>query len=365
MVIDLHTHILPRDWPDWTARSGYTGWVELAHHAPGCARMQKTLPGGGRQFFREVQENLWHPAARLAQMDAAGVDAQAISTVPVMFSYWAKPADALDLARLLNDHVADVCRAAPLARDGRTGRFIGLGTVPMQDPDLACRELDRCVQELGLAGVQIGTHVEGQNLDEPGPRAILAHAAKLNAAVFVHPWDMLGGDRLKRYWMPWLVGMPTETTVAIMSVLFGGVLDESPSLRIGFAHGGGSFPGTLGRIRHGLAARPDLFPPGAADPALSLAQWDGPCACGRLIRPARVYVDSLTHDARALALLVELFGPPRIALGSDYPFPLGEDHPGELLRSMVQAGAVDRAAADAMLGATALEFLGLAQPARR
>ncbi len=356
--IDLHTHTLPERWPDWTKRSGYAGWVELAPDAPGCpvgcVRMQRSEADGSRTSFRDVQENLWNPAVRRAQMYATGVTRQVLSTVPVMFSYWAKPADAHDLARLLNDHVAGVAAAQPEA-------FTGLGTLPLQDPTRAIRELERCVRELGLPGVQIGTNVNGLNLDDPGLFEVFAAAEALGACVFVHPWDMLQGsiharageapqsvNRLARYWMPWLVGMPAETCVAICSVLFGGVLDRLPRLRLCFAHGGGSFPGTIGRIAHGRACRPDLFPADASDPREYLA---GP------ERSARFFVDSLVHDPDALRLLLHQFGSDRIALGSDYPFPLGEDQPGELITSL--AGEIGPSAVENLLHRTALEFLGL------
>lgn len=356
MRLDLHTHILPRQWPDWTARSGYAGWIELAHEAPGCAacgaRMQRSEPDGSRTSFRDVGPNLWDPQVRLREMDATGVDVQALSTVPVMFSYWARPSDAYDLARLLNDHLAEVVAAHPR-------RFVGLGTVPLQDAGLAVRELERCVRQLGLPGLQIGSNVNGLNLDDPALADVLAAAEELDACLFVHPWDMIQSStharaaatavqvqRMGRYWMPWLVGMPAETCVAIASVLFGGVLDRWPRLRWCFAHGGGSFPGTVGRLSHGRACRPDLFPPDARDPREYLATADA---------PARFFVDSLVHDADALRLLLGQFGSRRIALGSDYPFPLGEERPGELIESL--RGELDPGAIDDLLGGAAQEFL--------
>jgi aminocarboxymuconate-semialdehyde decarboxylase len=310
--------------------------------------MCRTVAGGGRQFFRDVGANLWDPSARLAEMMAAGVTTQVLSTVPVMFSHWAKAKDAYDLHRLLNDHLAGVIAQPPRVAPGALPAFQGLGVVPLQDTDLACRELERCVKDLRLAGVQIGTHVEGKNLDDPTLRPVLRLASDLGAAVFVHPWDMLSPERMERYWMPWLVGMPTETTIAMMSVLFSGVLDELPDLRICFAHGGGSFPGTLGRIAHGFACRRDLFPSGARDPREYLRRNDG--------HPAGFWVDSLVHDSAALRHLIDLMGPPRVALGSDYPFPLGEDRPGELIRTMPDLSEVDRAW---LLHGAAAAFLGL------
>jgi aminocarboxymuconate-semialdehyde decarboxylase len=206
MKVDLHTHILPRTWPDLRERYGYGGFIRIDHVDACSARLMQD-----DRLFRVAEPNLWDPDVRLAQCDAAGVDVQVLSTVPVMFSYWAKPQDTLDLSRFLNDHIAEVVARHPT-------RFIGLGTVPLQDPELAAQELSRCVVDLGLAGIEIGTHVQSWNLDDEHLFPVYQEAERLSAAIFIHPWEMLGEDRMQRYWLTWLVGMPAETTLAIASV---------------------------------------------------------------------------------------------------------------------------------------------------
>jgi aminocarboxymuconate-semialdehyde decarboxylase len=345
MKIDLHTHILPREWPDLDAKYGYPGFVRLDHHQPCCARMMI-----GDRVFREITDNVWEPSRRVEEMDRANVSMQVLSTVPVMFSYWAKPADALDLSRRLNDHIAEVVRANPT-------RFAGLATIPLQDPDLAARELERCVRDLGLRGAQIGTHVDANqhfgridtlNLDNAALQPVWSAAEQLGAAIFVHPWDMVGKERMPKYWLPWLVGMPAETSLAICSMIFGGVFARFPKLRVAFAHGGGAFPFTIGRIEHGFHVRPDLVAiDNQTNPRSYLANGDA---------PARFYVDSLVHDPDALRLLIKLFGARRVALGSDYPFPLGEAHAGALIESMSDLSDNEKAQ---LFSETAREFLGL------
>ena len=326
MKIDIHTHIMPDKMPNWVHKFGYGEFIHLEHRNCKACMMK------GDKLFREVENNCFDATERIKEMDATDVTIQVLSTIPVLFNYWAKPADGAETSRFFNDHIAGT-----VAKN--SSRFIGLGTVPLQSIDLAIKEMERCVTELNMPGLQIGSNINGINLSDPSFFPFYKRAEELGCSVFVHPWEMMGEASMQKYWLPWLVGMPAETSRAICSMIFGGVFEKFPALKIAFAHGGGSFPLTIGRIEHGYQVRPDLV---AIDNAINPRNYIG-----------KFWIDSLVHDEKALRFIVDVMGENNICLGSDYPFPLGEHHPGKLITSM----SFDDSQKEKLLYKNALEWL--------
>ena len=272
----------------------------------------------GGKVFREIEENCWEPMVRTREMDMTEVSVQVLSTIPVLFNYWAKPEHGLETSRYFNDHIAQCCADHPK-------RFVGLGTLPMQDIDMAIREMERCVIELKMPGVELGSNINNTNLSDPSFEPFWQAAEDLGCCIFIHPWEMMGEKDMQKYWLPWLVGMPAETARAISSLIFSGVFERHPKLRVAFAHGGGSFPFTIGRIEHGFNVRPDL------------------CAIDNDVNPrdylGKFWIDSLVHDPIAMNYLIDVMGEDKNCIGSDYPFQLGEHHPGKLIESMSELSA--------------------------
>ena len=293
----MHTHIIPEKLPRFAEKFGYGDFIHLVHHRPGFANMMK-----GDKFFREIEANCWDPQLRIDEYAGNNTQVQVVCTIPVMFSYWAKPQDTLELARFLNDDIAQTVADHPK-------NYIGLGTLPMQDTQLAIQELERC-KEIGLVGIQIGSNINDLNLNEPQFFPIFEAMQKLGMALFVHPWNMMGFHSMEKYWLPWLVGMPAETSRAICSMIFGGVFERLPQLRCNFAHAGGAFLPTIGRVEHGFNCRPDLV---AVDNNHNPRKYLG-----------QFWVDCITHDIIMLEYMLKTAGNKKVTLGSDYPFPLGD-----------------------------------------
>lgn len=304
-TIDTHTHIIPKHIPNFSKKFGYGQFIQLHHHIEGKAWMMQ-----GEKKFREIEENCWNPEVRIKDMAKHLIDMQVICTIPVMFSYDAKPNDGLEIAQFLNDDIAQIIKQYP-------DKFIGLATVPMQDVTLAVQELERSMK-LGFRGVQIGSNVNNINLSDPQFFKFWEACEKLNASILIHPWQMMGQEHMTKYWLPWLVGMPAEISRAICSMIFGGVFEKFPNLKVCFAHGGGSFLPTISRIEHGWECRPDLV---AIDNEFNPKKYLG-----------KFWVDSHVCDHKMLQYIIDLIGADKIVQGSDYPFPLGEAVPGTLVR---------------------------------
>jgi aminocarboxymuconate-semialdehyde decarboxylase len=328
LKIDMHTHIIPKDLPDWSVKFGYGSFIHLDHHRSGYARMMQ-----GDKFFREIEANCWDEVLRMEDYDRFHTQVQVVCTIPVLFSYWAQPNDGLLVSKFLNDHIAELVAKYPK-------NYVGLGTLPMQDTELAIHELERCKQ-IGLKGVQIGSNVNQKNLSEPVFNPLWSAIEELDMAVMIHPWDMMGQDEMKKYWLPWLVGMPAETTRAMCSLIFSGVLERFPKIRFNFSHAGGSFLPTIGRIEHGFNCRPDLV---ALDNPVNPREYIG-----------KFWVDSATHDPMLFKYVLDLQGSKRVTLGTDYPFPLGDLEVGKFIEDM----GLDKTIVDDIFCHSTLEWLGM------
>jgi aminocarboxymuconate-semialdehyde decarboxylase len=328
LKIDMHTHILPKTMPNWTEKFGYGKFIHLEPNADGSANMMQ-----GGNFFRRIVENCWDESLRIKEYEQFNTQVQVVCTIPVMFSYWANPTDCAELSRFLNDHIAELVQQYPK-------HYIGLGTIPMQDSDEAIKELER-IKSIGLVGIQIGSNINDKNLSEDEFFPIFEACSRLGLAVMIHPWQMIGFDSMKKYWLPWLVGMPAETSRAACSMIFGGVLERLPKLRVCFSHAGGSFLPTLGRIEHGFNCRPDLV---AIDNQVNPREYVG-----------KFWVDSITHDIDALKYILNMQGSKRVCLGSDYPFPLGDLEIGKFIE---ESDLSKTQIEDIFCNAT-LEWLGL------
>ena len=331
-MIDIHSHFFPRisqaearavdaDRAPWLLidADGRTGQIML-----------------GERQFRPVHDELWDADARVRGLDAAGIELQIVCATPVMFGYAWEASRAADWAAWMNEEAARYCAAHP-------ARLAWLSQVPLQDVKLACAEAARA-KGRGAVGVQIGNHMGAKDLDHPDMVDFLVFCAENGIPVYVHPWDMMGGEeRMKQWMLPWLVAMPAETQLSMLSLILSGALERIPqSLKICFAHGGGSFAYTLGRVDNAWKHR-------------DIVRQDCPELPSSYAR--RLYTDSAVFDPGALKLLIDVMGSDRVMLGTDAPFPLGEQQPGALVRSCEFLSAEQR---QLILHDNASMFFGLA-----
>jgi len=301
----MHSHFFPPISREDAARLD-------AEHAPW---LQIDLDGEhgmimlGEREFRPVTRALWDPVTRIAEMDALGVDIQLMCATPVMFGYRHEAAAAHDWAVRMNDQALELCSYAP-------HRLMALAQVPLQDIERACREATRA-HRAGHRGVQIGNHLGSRDLDDEHLITFLTHCADEGIPVLVHPWDMMTDGRMKKWMLPWLVAMPAETQLSMVSLILSGAFERIPkSLKLCFAHGGGSFAFLLGRVQNAWEQR-DIVRENCPNPPSTYLD--------------RFHVDSAVFDANALKFLIDTMGEDRVLLGSDYPFPLGEQRIGDLV----------------------------------
>ncbi len=325
-TVDIHAHV---DVPAIAALvAGQPGLAEdFAHQLAtfGPASMDRNRELTATTYAPLLAE----PDQRFARMDAGGVDVQAVSVIPTLYHYWAEPGLATDLVATANAHVADVVAARP-------DRLVGLCTVALQHPELAAEQL-RTAAAAGLRGVEISTSVAGRDLSDRALDPFWAAAQESGSFVFIHPWGCSLGSRLAMAYLGNVVGQPAETTVALHHLVFGGVLDRFPRLTICAAHGGGYFPHYLGRADHAYEVRPE---------SRTMAR-----------RPSE-YLDSLLFDSLVysddgLRRLLEIAGPERVLLGTDYPFDMGVPDPVARVDRLELAPA----ARDAVVGGTAARLL--------
>ncbi|MFJ4292801.1 amidohydrolase family protein [Cupriavidus sp. NPDC089707] len=329
--IDMHAPFFPRIAREEAAALDADNAPWLAIDADG--ETGHIMVGDKR--FRPVYRALWDPALRIEEMDRNELDIQIICATPIMFGYRHEAGATAAWAQRMNDLALEHCAYRP-------DRLKALAQVPLQDLDLACREATRA-KAAGHVGVQIGNHLGPHDLDDRHLVDFLVHCANDGIPVLVHPWDMMTDGRMKKWMLPWLVSMPAETQLGNLSLILSGAFERIPeTLGLCFAHGGGAFAFLLGRAENAWHCR-------------DIVRQDCPHPPSHYLK--RFCVDSAVFDDRALRLLVEVMGADRVMLGSDYPFPLGEQQIGKLVADNPWLDDGTRAQ---IMAANAARFFGLA-----
>lgn len=329
-AIDVHTHFVPQSFPRYAGGGTDVPWPSMQ---PGeCGQAHIVISG---KLYRTVPETSWSAAPRMREMDEMKLARQVLSPMPELLSYWLPAAEARSLVRYLNEQLAELVAGHP-------ERFSALGGVPLQDADAAIDELEHLMRNLGLAGVEIATHVNGVSIGDPRFEPFFAAAERLGAAIFVHALHPAGRDRLVGPGaQEQVVAFPGDVALGIASLITGGTLERHPALRIGFSHGGGAFAMLLPRLEHAWQVMPKMRESVARPP-------------GEYAR--RLYYDTLTYSAPSLRFVIDSFGPDRVMIGSDYPFQIRDSDPvGSVARL-----ELDLSTRKAILEENAERFLALA-----
>jgi aminocarboxymuconate-semialdehyde decarboxylase len=339
VLIDLHAHVTPGSFPAVPAGYDPASWPSMSAAADGA----RLLTSGALRFTARAA---WFDAEqRLASSAASGVDAEVVSPFPPLLNYLLPAACGRDLARWVNEYIAGLCAPAP-------GRIYGLGTVPLQDPDLAADELGSAAGELGLAGVEIASNIGGLSLADERFLGFFAEAERLGAAIFVHampvPSERLPAPATATF------GVGVEGSLAAAALITGGVAEKYPGLRLAFSHGAGGFPLMLPRAQWFWGRTWNEEPPGERGP--EAAPWAAAAGPAELAR--RFYYDSLVFDRRAIQYLIDMIGPDRLLVGSDFPAMPREQPAGRTLRSIGLPDSV----LDDITWHNGFRFLGTSEP---
>ena len=326
MNIDVHTHYVPRDSLEMAGRIGARHGLEVQTTERGYT----VLLRDGKPFLTQAKAEFSDLDLRLSIMDQQGVDMQVLSPAGSYFFYWMAAADSLEYARWLNDRLADAVAKFPQ-------RFVALASVPMQDPARAAAELERVMNQLGFRGAEIASNINGRYLDDPALEPFWEAAQGLDGVIFIHPNQVLGVDRMKDYNLANLIGNPTDTSLTVAKLIFAGVLERFPRLKLLLAHAGGFLPYTWGRLDRGYAIQ---------DSSKRIISKP-PSDYVRLF-----YFDTIIHSQMALEYLIANFGADRVLLGSDYPYDMGDPDPVTSLPS----SKIDRAEIRQISGANACKL---------
>ena len=310
-MIDFHTHIFPANLPNYNRIFNCDKYLFIEEKDDETWLMYKN------KLFRKIDRRCLYLEDRIKDMDAQGIEKQVLSIIPALFCYEVPANDLYQVAEFINKYLSCCVNQYP-------DRFLALGTLPMQDTELCLKTINfNLVNKLNLIGYQIGSNINNVNLDNEKFCPIYELLEKNKLVLFVHPWNMMGEKHIKDYWLPWLVGMPAENSRAISSMIFGGIFDKFPNLKVVFAHGGGSFCGTISRINHGYNVRPDLCAQNCSHEPLYYCKNN------------KIFVDSLVHSDKDLNNIINLFGENNVIMGSDYPFSLGEAEPGKFIENSI------------------------------
>jgi len=329
LKIDTHAHFFPTIGKEEAESFMFTKAPWLNINGANSGMMMD-----GDTEYRFVQSPLWNPADRLKEMDENEIDVQIISPTPLLFSYTSDSKNVARWSARINDFGAASCETNPQ-------RLYSLCQVPLQDVDQACIEVSRSMAA-GHVGVHLGTHVNGRNFDDPEMIRFLHYCATEGIPILIHPWDMMAPERMPKYMLQWLVGMPAETHLSILSLILSGAFERLPTdLKVCFAHGGGSFAMLLGRLDNAWHRH-------------ELVRQDCPRPPSEYVE--RFSVDSAVFDDKTLRFLLDVMGDTRVMMGSDYPFPLGEIHPGEMIKN---SELIDDATKQTVLYDNAANFFGI------